>query len=133
MYDRGFHASGIQEIADANINIDMIIQNASQDETADISFTVAGKDLDATLKIAERLKEDIGCRTISTDKTIAKVSAIGIGMQSHVGVAARMFNALGKAGVNIQMISTSEIKISCAIDKPNPTPDLLSPLLLSTL
>ena len=113
----GIAARIFRKVADANINIDMIIQNAGQDETADISFTVAEKDLSPTLGIVENLKMELGFRAISTDKTIAKISAIGIGMQSHVGIAARMFSALGEEGVNIQMISTSEIKISCAIDE----------------
>lgn len=118
----GIAAIVFQEIADANINIDMIIQNTGQDETTDISFTVAEADLDATLKIAEGFKERVGCRSISTNKNIAKVSTIGIGMKSHVGIAARMFRALADLGINIQMISTSEIKISCVIDKEQSEP-----------
>ena len=118
----GVAAIIFQEIADANINIDMIIQNTGQDETTDISFTVAEADLDATLKIAEGFKERVGCRSISTNKNIAKVSTIGIGMKSHVGIAARMFRALADLGINIQMISTSEIKISCVIDKEQAEP-----------
>ncbi len=113
----GVAARVFQEVAIAKINIDMIIQNAGQDETADISFTIAEKHFETTLEIVENLKHDIGYPSIRTDKTIAKVSAIGIGMQSHVGIAAHMFDALGKEGINIQMISTSEIKISCAIDQ----------------
>lgn len=112
----GVAARIFQEIADTHINIDMIIQNISHEGTTDISFTVSKKDLDSTLKIAEILKAKIGCQNISTDKNIAKVSAIGIGMKSHVGIAARMFRALADEGINIQMISTSEIKISCVID-----------------
>lgn len=118
----GIAAIVFQEIADANINIDMIIQNTGQDETTDISFTVAEADLDATLKIAEGFKERVGCRSINTNKNIAKVSTIGIGMKSHVGIAARMFRALADLGINIQMISTSEIKISCVIDKEQAEP-----------
>jgi aspartate kinase len=118
----GVAAIVFQEIADANINIDMIIQNTGQDGTTDISFTVAEADLDATLKIAEGFKEQVGCRSISTNKNIAKVSTIGIGMKSHVGIAARMFRALADLGINIQMISTSEIKISCVIDKEQAAP-----------
>ena len=111
----GIAARIFQEIADAHINTDVIIQNVSHEGTTDISFTVAKKDLEATLKTAEMLKAKIGCQNISTDKNIAKVSAIGIGMKSHVGIAARMFRALADEGINIQMISTSEIKISCVI------------------
>ena len=118
----GVAAVIFQEIADANINIDMIIQNTGQDGTTDISFTVAEADLDTTLKIAEGFKGRVGCRNISTNKNIAKVSTIGIGMKSHVGIAARMFRALADLGINIQMISTSEIKISCVIDKEQAEP-----------
>jgi aspartate kinase len=112
----GIAARIFQEVADAHINIDMIIQNVSHEGTTDVSFTVAKQGLEATLKIAETLKAKIGCQSVTTDKDIAKVSAVGIGMKSHVGIAARMFRALADEGINIQMISTSEIKISCVID-----------------
>jgi aspartate kinase len=113
----GIAAQIFQEIADANISIDMIIQTANQGGTADVSFTVAEKDLQATVKISERLKSQIGFASASTDKNIALVSLVGIGMKSHVGIAARMFRALADEGINIQMISTSEITISCVIDE----------------
>ncbi|MCZ6678120.1 MAG: aspartate kinase [Candidatus Poribacteria bacterium] len=113
----GIAARIFQELADAGINIDMIIQNASQQGATDISFTVTKKDLDTTLKTTEQLKTKIGCQSISTDHNIGKISAVGIGMKSHTGIAARMFRALADEGINIQMISTSEIKISCVIDE----------------
>jgi aspartate kinase len=113
----GIAAQLFQEIADANISIDMIIQTTHQQGTADISFTVAEADVDATLRITEGLKGKIGFTDVSTDKNIAQVSLVGIGMKSHVGIAARMFRSLADEGVNIQMISTSEITISCVIDE----------------
>ena len=93
----------------------MIIQNASQDGTADLSFTTAEKDLDKTIEIVSGIKEKTGFNSVNKDCNIAKVSVIGIGMKSHVGIASKTFRALADAGINIQMISTSEIKISCVI------------------
>jgi len=111
----GVAAEIFQSLADASINIDMIIQNASQDGTADLSFTIAEKDLDKTIEIVSGIKEKTGFNSVNKDCNIAKVSVIGIGMKSHVGIASKTFRALADAGINIQMISTSEIKISCVI------------------
>jgi aspartate kinase len=111
----GMAAEIFQALADASINIDMIIQNASQDGTADLSFTTAEKDLDKTVEIVSRIKEKVGFNSVNGDFNIAKVSVIGIGMKSHVGIASKTFRVLADAGINIQMISTSEIKISCVI------------------
>lgn len=113
----GIAAHIFQAVADAHISIDIIIQTANQEGTADISFTVAEKDLQETLKISEGLKNEIGFTGVSPDKNIAQVSLVGIGMKSHVGIAARMFQALADESINIQMISTSEITISCVIDE----------------
>ena len=111
----GMAAEIFQALADASINIDMIIQNASQDGTTDLSFTTAEKDLDKTVEIVSRIKEKVGFNSVNGDFNIAKVSVIGIGMKSHVGIASKTFRVLADAGINIQMISTSEIKISCVI------------------
>jgi len=111
----GVAAEIFQSLADASINIDMIIQNASQDGTADLSFTTAEKDLNKTIEIVSEIKEKTGFNSVNKDCNIAKVSVIGIGMKSHVGIASKTFRALADAGINIQMISTSEIKISCVI------------------
>jgi aspartate kinase len=104
-------------IAAANIDVDMIIQNASHDGMTDFSFTVHRNELDKALEV---LKSDvqsvIQARSISGAKDICKVSVVGIGMRSHVGIASTMFETLSKEGINIQMISTSEIKISVVID-----------------
>ena len=113
----GIAARIFQAVADAHISIDMVIQTTNPTGTADISFTVAEKDLQATIKIIEELKSEIGFASINPDKNIAQVSLVGIGMKSHVGIAARMFQALADADINIQMISSSEITISCVIDE----------------
>ena len=113
----GVAAEIFQALADASINIDMIIQNASQDGTANLSFTTAEKDLDKTIEIVSGIKERTGFNSVNKDCNIAKVSVIGIGMKSHVGIASKAFRALADAEINIQMISTSEIKISCVIQE----------------
>ncbi|MCV2216406.1 aspartate kinase [Thauera sp. Sel9] len=103
-------------IAEANIDVDMIIQNVSHDGTTDFSFTVARGDLDKAVKVLDGVKTHIGARAIETDNTMCKVSIVGVGMRSHPGVASQMFRTLAEEGINIQMISTSEIKISVAIE-----------------
>ena len=103
-------------IAEAGIVVDMIIQNASEGGLTDISFTVARADAEQTLAIARDSLADIGAENVTLESGIAKVSIVGVGMQSHAGVAARMFRALAAENINIVMISTSEIKISCVID-----------------
>ena len=112
----GIVGSLFGRIAEADIVVDMIIQNASEDGLTDISFTVARADAQETLAIARRCLAEIGAENVSLENGIAKVSIIGVGMQSHAGVAARMFRALAAENINIVMISTSEIKISCVID-----------------
>jgi len=104
-------------LASEGINVDMIIQNISRTGATDVSFTVNGSDLAKTLKVSQNISNTIGARNVSHDKNIAKVSVVGIGMRSHSGVAGKMFKALASRKINIEMISTSEIKISCVIDK----------------
>jgi aspartate kinase len=104
-------------LADAHVVVDMIIQNASAEGITDISFTVLEADLAKSLEICRAIKEDLGARDVSGTEDIAKVSIIGLGMRSYSGVASTMFSALAKEGINIEMISTSEIKISCVIQK----------------
>lgn len=104
-------------IADANIDVDMIIQNQSIDGTTDFSFTVHRNEYDKALAVLEaQVRAPIGAAEIIGDKKICKVSVVGIGMRSHVGIASLMFRTLSEEGINIQMISTSEIKISVVID-----------------
>lgn len=105
-------------IADANIDVDMIIQNVGADGTTDFTFTVHKNELNKALSILrDKVQAHIGAREISGDDKIAKVSVVGVGMRSHVGIASEMFRTLAEEGINIQMISTSEIKISVVIDE----------------
>ncbi len=103
-------------ISDANIIVDMIIQNISQGELTDISFTVPKGDAKKAVDIMKKMTKEIGAADVLLNPDIAKVSIVGVGMRSHSGVAAKMFATLAKEGINIMMISTSEIKISCVID-----------------
>jgi len=112
----GVAARVFQAVAKANINIDVIIQNISSAGYTDISFTVPSGDLADTIAAVEKIARTIGAGDVQADSNIAKLSVVGVGMRSHAGVAEAMFSALAKAKVNIQMISTSEIKISCVID-----------------
>jgi aspartate kinase len=105
-------------IADANIDVDMIIQNVGADGTTDFTFTVHKNELNKALAILkDKVQGHIGAREITGDDKIAKVSVVGVGMRSHVGIASEMFRTLAEEGINIQMISTSEIKISVVIDE----------------
>ena len=104
-------------IADANIDVDMIIQNIGRDDTTDFSFTVHRSDYSKALAVLETVRQKIGARDLSGDTGTCKVSAVGVGMRSHPGVASKMFGALAKEGINLQMISTSEIKISVVIEE----------------
>ena len=104
-------------VADAHINVDMIIQNISQAALTDLSFTVPRADLKKAVPLIQAVAKDIDARSVSVTEAIAKVSLIGVGMRSHSGVAAKMFEVLSREGINIMMISTSEIKISCVIDE----------------
>ena len=105
-------------VADANIDVDMIIQNVGADGTTDFTFTVHKNDLNKALAILnDKVQGHIGAREIRGDDKIAKVSIVGVGMRSHVGIASQMFRTLAEEGINIQMISTSEIKIAVVIDE----------------
>jgi aspartate kinase len=113
----GVAAKVFGPLAEANINVDMIVQNVSDDgRHTDMTFTVPASDLDRALGVIERAKELIGYSDLRGSTDIVKVSVIGIGMRSHAGVAAQMFKALAEKGINIEAISTSEIKISVLID-----------------
>jgi aspartate kinase len=118
VYDRpGIAAKLFNAIADANIVVDMIVQNISGDGKAtDISFTVPKTDSKKALRITEEIVAELGAKGVVLREDIAKVSIIGVGMRTHSGVAAKMFGTLAKHGINIMMISTSEIKVSCVID-----------------
>ncbi|MHA1597946.1 MAG: aspartate kinase [Alphaproteobacteria bacterium] len=112
----GVAASIFGPLADAGVNVDMIVQNVSEDGKAtDLTFTVTRGDLDRAVDVLKKAKADLGYEELRTDADVVKVSVIGVGMRSHAGVAQRMFSTLSEKGINIQVISTSEIKVSVLI------------------
>lgn len=104
-------------ISDANIEVDVIVQNVGEDKTNDITFTVHRNDLANAEAILKKTAQELGAREVVTDAKIAKVSIVGVGMRSHAGIASKMFKSLADMGINIQLITTSEIKISVVIDE----------------
>ena len=104
-------------IADANIEIDVIVQNVAKDNSATITFTVHRNDLVQAETLLRQIAKDLGAQEVDADDRIAKVSIVGVGMRSHAGVASQMFEALSKEGINIQLITTSEIKITVVIEE----------------
>ncbi len=112
----GLAAKILTPIANAHIVVDMIIQNASEDGYTDLTFTVPRTDHQRALSMVKEVAAEIGAQGVTSNTSIAKVSVVGLGMRSHAGVAARMFQVLAQEGINIQMISTSEIKVSAVID-----------------
>ncbi len=113
----GAAAEIFHQIASANIVVDDIIQNISREGQTDLSFTVALADIEDVIDVANGLTKELGAGAVEIDKNISKVSIVGVGMRSHTGVAQKMFKALADAKINIQMITTSEIKISCIISR----------------
>ena len=107
----------LSPVSDANIEVDMIVQNVAADMSTDFTFTVRRDDYDEAMKVLKKVAKDIDAREVSGDNKIAKLSMVGVGMRSHAGVATRMFRVLADESINIQMISTSEIKISVVIDE----------------
>jgi len=112
----GMAAQIFEKISEGKIVVDMIIQNVSERGLSDISFTVPRSEMKKAVDVGNRLKEVLGAKEVRADDKIAKVSTVGVGMRSHSGVAAKMFKALADEGINIDMISTSEIKISCVVN-----------------
>ncbi len=113
----GIAARIFSPVTDANIVVDMIIQNTRAGDLTDLTFTVARSDYERAMDIVKQVAEEIGAERVAGDPHIAKVSIVGVGMKNHAGVAAKMFRILSEHGINILMISTSEIKISCVIDE----------------
>jgi len=111
----GIAARVFRDLANAGVNIDMIVQNVSQDGAATISFTLPKTDVPIADPILDTLRDDLGANRVERDPDVAKISLIGAGMKSHPGVAADMFDALAEAGINIEIISTSSIRVSCVI------------------
>jgi len=104
-------------IADANIEIDMIIQNQGRDGTTDFTFTLSRLDAESALEIMQKTANQLGAREVTMDDSIVKISMVGVGMKSHAGIASTMFKTLADNEINIQMIGTTEIKISVVIDE----------------
>jgi len=113
----GVAAKVLRAMADAGIIVDMIIQNTRQTNLTDITFTVSKTDYEKALEIEKKIGDEIGAESVTGDPNIAKVSVIGVGMRSHSGVASTMFDAMARESINILMISTSEIRISCVIEE----------------
>jgi aspartate kinase len=111
----GVAAHLFRPLADRSINVDMIVQNTSSKGTTDISFTVPKLDLSTAVEVCNGLCEELGASGVTSDDAIARVSLVGAGMKSHPGVTALMFETLAAEGINIEMISTSTIRISCVV------------------
>jgi aspartate kinase len=104
-------------VADANIEVDMIVQNVAEDGTTNFTFTVNRSEFNKALAILQATCAELGAREVRGDDSIVKVSIVGVGMRSHAGIASKMFDVLAREGINIQMISTSEIKISVVLNE----------------
>ncbi len=113
----GVAAKVFKKMAQQGINVDMIVQNISRTGSTDLSFTVVKENLAKTLRTARRASKQIGAGGVNVDRDIARISIVGVGMKTHSGIAAAMFEALADNKINIEMISTSEISISCVIKK----------------
>ena len=111
----GIAAAIFRPVADEGISVDTIVQNVSKDGLADVSFTVPKADLPHAATVIDRVAGEVGAERFTTDDGIATVSLVGAGMKSHPGVQANMFSALAEAGINIEMISTSSIRITCVV------------------
>ena len=113
----GIAAALLGPIAEADIDVDMIVQNVSEDGTTDVTFTVHRGDYQTAFELLEQHSRDMEAKEVTGDDRIAKISLVGVGMRSHAGIASRMFATLAAESINIQMISTSEIKISVVVDE----------------
>jgi len=113
----GIAASIFEPLAKAGISVDTIVQNASIENITDLTFTVVKGDLAKAMEVVKPIAESIGARECASDSRLGKVSIIGTGMQNTPGYAARMFSSLSEKGINIQLITTSEIRITCIIDE----------------
>jgi aspartate kinase len=111
----GIASTIFNKIAEENINVDVIVQNVSKEGNTDLSFTVQKTDIIKAKEVCSKMAQEIGAKEVLADEDIAKVSIVGVGMRSHAGVAAKMFSLLAENGINIDMITTSEIKVSCVV------------------
>jgi aspartate kinase len=113
----GVASKVLTPVSDANIEVDVIVQNVAADKTTDLTFTVNRSDMLRARAVMEAVAKELGAQSVSTDDTVIKISIVGVGMRSHVGVASQMFKTLAEENINIQMITTSEIKISVIIEE----------------
>ena len=113
----GVAANILKPLSEAHIEVDMIVQTVAKEGTTDLAFTVHKRDIKLAFSLLENIAEDLGAQEVIKDEHVAKLSLVGVGMRSHAGIASQMFQTLGKEGINIQLISTSEIKISVIIDE----------------
>ena len=113
----GIAARLFSSLADESIVVDMIVQNMSTEGFTDLTFTVPNSDFKKSIELSEKVARELGAKHVLSDSLISKVSLVGVGMKTHSGVASRMFRALANKGINIMMISTSEIKISCVLEE----------------
>ena len=113
----GIAAALLGPVGDANIEVDMIVQNVAADGSTDFTFTVHKNDFERATEVMRAVSAELGAKGVNGSTEIAKVSVVGVGMRSHAGIASQMFKALAAAGINIRMISTSEIKISVVIEE----------------
>ena len=113
----GVAAKILAPVGAKNIEVDMIVQNVGVDQTTDFTFTVHRNDVETAYEVLEGVAQELAAREVRKDSKICKVSVVGVGMRSHAGVASQMFETLAAEGINIQMISTSEIKISVVVDE----------------
>jgi len=113
----GIAAAVFGPVAEADINVDVIVQNIAEDGQTDLTFTVPRNDFDATMQLLQTLCDKMKAREVMGDNSVAKVSIIGVGMRSHTGVAKKMFDVLAQEGINIQMITTSEIKVTVVLEE----------------
>ena len=113
----GVAAKILAPVGAANIEVDVIVQNVAADGTTDLTYTVHRNDIDKAIQVSQKVASELGAREVTSDDKVAKVSIVGVGMRSHAGVASTMFEALAKDGINIQMITTSEIKIAVIIEE----------------
>jgi aspartate kinase len=113
----GVASKVLTPVSDANIEVDVIVQNVAADKTTDLTFTVNRSDMLRAKSVMDAVAKELGAQSVSTDDTVVKISIVGVGMRSHVGVASKMFKTLAEENINIQMITTSEIKISVIIEE----------------
>jgi aspartate kinase len=120
----GIAAEIFEAVAAENLLVDMIVQGAGRDSLANLSFTVPRESVGKAVEVAKGISAEFGCGPVSSDPTIDILSVYGVGIRTHTGVGARMFKALGEAGINVEMINTSEVRVNVVVDSPFGEPGL---------